>query len=117
VVNFNEHVSFGLPANTPFTDKTAQLEFALSKYSQPVHRHLCAQGYKVRREISGHTCEGQGAGAWTPDGTRPRRLLRPLEALTAAGSRSNLSWIPELNGGYFCRREPIRFSVGAETSF
>jgi Ca-activated chloride channel homolog len=31
VVNFNEHVSFGLPANTPFTDKTAQLEFALSK--------------------------------------------------------------------------------------
>jgi Ca-activated chloride channel family protein len=31
VVNFNEHVSFGLPVNTPFTDKTAQLEFALSK--------------------------------------------------------------------------------------
>jgi Ca-activated chloride channel homolog len=31
VVNFNEHVSFGLPANTPFTGKTAQLEFALSK--------------------------------------------------------------------------------------
>jgi VWFA-related protein len=31
VVNFNEHVSFGLPANTPFTDKTAQLEVALSK--------------------------------------------------------------------------------------
>src|SRR5215510_13784487 len=31
VVNFNEHVSFGLPANTPFTNKTAQLEAALSK--------------------------------------------------------------------------------------
>jgi VWFA-related protein len=31
VVNFNEHVSFGLPASTPFTDKTAQLEFALSR--------------------------------------------------------------------------------------
>ncbi|HKE57389.1 MAG TPA: VWA domain-containing protein [Pyrinomonadaceae bacterium] len=31
VVNFNEHVSFSLPANTPFTDKPAQLEFALSK--------------------------------------------------------------------------------------
>jgi Ca-activated chloride channel homolog len=31
VVNFNEHVSFGLPANTPFTGKMAQLEFALSK--------------------------------------------------------------------------------------
>ncbi len=31
VVNFNEHVSFGLPAHTPFTDKMAQLEFALSK--------------------------------------------------------------------------------------
>jgi Ca-activated chloride channel homolog len=31
VVNFNENVSFSLPANTPFTDKTAQLEFALSK--------------------------------------------------------------------------------------
>jgi Ca-activated chloride channel homolog len=31
VVIFNEHVSFGLPASTPFTDKTAQLEFALSK--------------------------------------------------------------------------------------
>jgi VWFA-related protein len=31
VVNFNEHVSFGLPANTPFTNKTAQLEDALSK--------------------------------------------------------------------------------------
>src|SRR5215510_8993181 len=31
VVNFNEHVSFGLPENTPFTNKTAQLEAALSK--------------------------------------------------------------------------------------
>ena len=31
VVNFNEHVSFGLPANTPFTNETAQLEVALSK--------------------------------------------------------------------------------------
>jgi VWFA-related protein len=31
VVNFNEHVSFGLPADTPFTNKTAQLEVALSK--------------------------------------------------------------------------------------
>jgi Ca-activated chloride channel homolog len=33
VVNFNEHVTFGLPANMPFTDKTAQLEFALSKFA------------------------------------------------------------------------------------
>jgi VWFA-related protein len=32
VVNFNEHVSFGLPANTPFTDKTAQLQAALAKF-------------------------------------------------------------------------------------
>jgi VWFA-related protein len=31
VVNFNEHVSFGLPANTPFTDQAAQLEGALSR--------------------------------------------------------------------------------------
>jgi VWFA-related protein len=31
VVNFNEHVSFGLPTNTPFTNETAQLEGALSK--------------------------------------------------------------------------------------
>ena len=31
VVNFNENVSFGLPADTPFTDKTAQLEAVLSK--------------------------------------------------------------------------------------
>src|SRR5215471_610213 len=31
VVNFNEHVSFGLPENIPFTNKTAQLEAALSK--------------------------------------------------------------------------------------
>jgi Ca-activated chloride channel homolog len=30
-VNFNEHVSFGLPTNTPFTNETAQLEVALSK--------------------------------------------------------------------------------------
>jgi VWFA-related protein len=30
VVNFNEHVSFGLPGNTPFTDQSAQLEIALS---------------------------------------------------------------------------------------
>ena len=33
VVNFNEHVSFGLPANTPFTDQTAQLADALSKFN------------------------------------------------------------------------------------
>lgn len=31
VVNFNENVSFSLPDNTPFTDKVAQLEVALSK--------------------------------------------------------------------------------------
>ena len=32
VVNFNEHVTFGLPADTPFTDQTAQLQTALSKF-------------------------------------------------------------------------------------
>jgi VWFA-related protein len=32
VVNFNEHVSFGLPANTPFTDQAAQLADALSRF-------------------------------------------------------------------------------------
>jgi len=32
VVNFKEHVTFGLPADTPFTDKTAQLQAALSKF-------------------------------------------------------------------------------------
>jgi len=32
VVNFNEHVTFGLPADTPFTDKTAQLQAALAKF-------------------------------------------------------------------------------------
>ena len=31
VVNFNEHVSFGLPPNIPFTDQTAQLQVALSR--------------------------------------------------------------------------------------
>jgi Ca-activated chloride channel family protein len=31
VVNFNEHVSLGLPANTPFTSNAAQLEKALSR--------------------------------------------------------------------------------------
>jgi VWFA-related protein len=30
VVNFNEHVTFGLPADTPFTDRTDQLQLALS---------------------------------------------------------------------------------------
>ncbi|MGA3009079.1 MAG: VWA domain-containing protein [Terracidiphilus sp.] len=30
VVNFNDHVSFGLPANMPFTDKQDQLQVALS---------------------------------------------------------------------------------------
>ena len=30
LVNFNEHVSFGLPADRPFTDEVAQLEIALS---------------------------------------------------------------------------------------
>jgi VWFA-related protein len=32
VVHFNEHVSFGLPADTPFTDQTTQLLGALSKF-------------------------------------------------------------------------------------
>jgi VWFA-related protein len=32
VVNFNEHVTFGLPADTPFTDQTTQLLGALSKF-------------------------------------------------------------------------------------
>jgi len=30
MVNFNEHVSFGLPADTPFTDSRKQLQLALS---------------------------------------------------------------------------------------
>jgi len=33
VVNFNEYVSFGLPANVPFTDQTAQLQVALSRFN------------------------------------------------------------------------------------
>jgi VWFA-related protein len=33
VVNFNEFVSFGLPVNTPFTDQTAQLQLALSRFN------------------------------------------------------------------------------------
>jgi VWFA-related protein len=32
VVNFNEHVSFGLPANVPFTNNAIQLEAALSSH-------------------------------------------------------------------------------------
>ena len=31
VVNFNEHVSFGLPTDMPFTDQPAQLQVALSR--------------------------------------------------------------------------------------
>jgi len=31
VINFNEHVSFGLPQNVPFTDQVVQLESALSR--------------------------------------------------------------------------------------
>jgi VWFA-related protein len=31
VVNFNEHVSFGLPADKPFTDQAGQLQVALSR--------------------------------------------------------------------------------------
>ena len=33
VVNFNEHISFGLPENMPFTDQVGQLEAALSGIS------------------------------------------------------------------------------------
>ena len=33
VVNFNEYVSFGLPANMPFTDQTAELKLALSRFN------------------------------------------------------------------------------------
>ena len=33
VVKFNEKVSFGLPANTPFTDQVEQLQVALSRIS------------------------------------------------------------------------------------
>ena len=32
VVNFNEHVSFALPDNTPFTDQPAQLQAALARF-------------------------------------------------------------------------------------
>jgi VWFA-related protein len=32
VVNFNEHVSLGLPVSVPFTDQTAQLQLALSRF-------------------------------------------------------------------------------------
>ena len=32
VVNFNEHVRFGLPADVPFTDQTSELQVALSTF-------------------------------------------------------------------------------------
>ncbi len=32
VVNFNEHVSLGLPVDIPFTDQTAQLQAALARF-------------------------------------------------------------------------------------
>jgi len=41
VVNFNEHVSFGLPANTPFTDQTTQLQVALSRIIASGETALC----------------------------------------------------------------------------
>src|SRR5258708_4665291 len=33
VINFNEHVSLGLPSNLPFTNNAAQLETALSRHA------------------------------------------------------------------------------------
>jgi len=33
VVNFNEYVSLGLPANMPFTDQTSQLQMALARFN------------------------------------------------------------------------------------
>lgn len=79
VVNFNEQVSFGLPTNTPFTDKSTQLEFALS--------NITADGMTALYDAVAAGLKHLKQGKWD------KQVLVVISDGADNASRHNLEWI------------------------
>jgi VWFA-related protein len=97
VVNFNEHVSFGLPADTPFTDQTGQLQVALSKF-----------------KTTGETALYDGLAAAIEHlkmGNRDKKVLIVVSDGGDNASKCNLSQILAMAG----KSDAIIYTVGIYT--
>jgi len=97
VVNFNEHVTFGLPADTPFTDKTAQLQAALSKFKTTGETAL----YDALAAAIEHLKKGN----------RDKKVVIVVSDGGDNASRYNLSQILEMAG----KSDAIIYTIGIYT--
>ena len=94
VVNFNEHVSFGLPGGTAFTDKVAELEVALSRIAPDGMTAL----YDAMAAALGHLKKGN----------RDKKVLLVVSDGGDNASEHNLSQIVSMAG----RSEAIIYAIG-----
>ena len=97
VVNFNEHVTFGLPADTPFTDKTAQLQAALSRFKTTGETAL----YDALAAAIEHLKRGN----------RDKKVLIVVSDGGDNASKHNLSQILEMAG----KSDAIIYTIGIYT--
>jgi len=94
VVNFNEHVSFGLPASTPFTDQAEPLRVALSR--------IKADGQTALYDAVAVALEHLKAG------NRDKRVLIVISDGADNASKHNLAQVMEMAG----RSDAIIYALG-----
>jgi VWFA-related protein len=94
VVSFNEHVAFGLPAETAFTDKVAILEVALSR--------IAADGMTALYDATTAGLEH------LKKGNRDKKVLIVVSDGGDNASKHNLSEVMSLAG----RSEAIIYAIG-----
>ncbi len=97
VVNFNEHVTFGLPADMPFTDQTWQLQAALSKFKTTGETAL----YDALAAAIEHLKKGN----------RDKKVLIVVSDGGDNASKYNLSQILEMAG----KSDAIIYTIGIYT--
>ena len=94
VISFNEHVSFGLPPDTVFTDKMATLEVALSR--------IAADGMTALYDATAAALEH------LKKGNRDKKVLLVVSDGGDNASKHNLSEVMSLAG----RSEAIIYAIG-----
>jgi Ca-activated chloride channel homolog len=94
VIDFNEHVSFGLPDNMPFTDKAGDLEIALSR--------IAADGMTALYDALAAGLEH------LKKGSRDKRVLIVVSDGADNASKSKLSQIMTMAG----QSDAIIYAVG-----
>ena len=94
VVNFNEHVSFGLPAGTPFTDQTEPLRVALSRIKADGQTALYDAVAVALEHLKG--------------GNRDKRVLIVISDGADNASKHNLAQVMEMAA----RSDAIIYALG-----